>query len=1127
MDCPTCGSSNPDGKRFCGDCGAALALVCAGCGSSNPPGKKFCGDCGANLTVGPGIAPDPPSRTTRSGDPATLLPEVRAFEGERRQLTVMFCDLVGSTQLAARLDPEDLREVIRSYQDCCAGVIDRFEGHVAKFMGDGVLAYFGYPHAHEDEAERAVRAGLDIIAAIRNLKPRTSGPLAVRVGIATGLVVVGDLIGQGASQERVVVGETPNLAARLQGLAEPDSLVISRRTRRLIGGLFEVVDLGVQQVKGLAEPVRAWRVVAESRAESRFEALRGTGLMQLIGRDHEIALLLDRFERARDGEGQVVLLAGEAGIGKSRIVRALRERLDDESYTSISHYCSAYHQSSALYPVIGLLERAARFQPGDSAAERIEKLESLLALSTDDVSDVLPLIAALLSVPVDDRYPPLNLTPQRQKQKTLEILGDQLAGLAVAQPVLAVYEDVHWIDPSSLDLLDLVIDQVQSLPILVIITYRPEFNPPWTGYPHVTSLSLSRLTRRYGRAMVERVTGGKALPAEVMQQIVDKTDGVPLFVEELTKAVLESDLLREAEGRYELTGLLPPLAIPTTLQDSLIARLGRLAPVKEVAQIGAAIGREFSYELLAAVAPLREAELQDALLQLTRSELIFRRGVPPKATYTFKHALVQDAAYATLLRSRRQQLHMRIATVLENEFPATAEMEPDRLAQHYTEAGLLTQAVDCWRRAGQRSMARSATAEAIVQLSKGLELARELEEGAVRQRQELALQVALGSAFVAAKGFAAPETGAAYREAQALSHKLDDVMQLFAVIYGQCLFHLYRAEVAEAGASAAYLLSEAEKRSDLDLIFFAHRAMGVASLPRGRLADARRHLEQALELYDPVRHRTPAFVYAFDPRVVCLDYLARALLPLGFPDQALQRNQEALAVARDISHHNSMALPLFFGATLHQLLDDRPAVRAHAEELIQLATAEGFRFWLAGGLILQGWIMATGGEAEAGVRQMRQGIADWRGTGAEYLVPYFFSLLADAAARVGECEQALELLKDALTQVDRTEERWLEAELRRRQGELLLRTGGPDRQTAESCFRRAMEVAQSQSARLWEMRATLALCRLLAGEGRREEASTLLGPLYASCAEGFTMPDLISAEAMLRELDQPDSAVAR
>jgi class 3 adenylate cyclase/predicted ATPase len=1110
MECATCGSTNPAGKRFCGDCGALLALTCPCCGSVNPPGKKFCGDCGARLAaVGTAAPSDAPTAATPP----------RTAEAERRQLTVMFCDLVGSTELAGRLDPEDMREVIRAYHACCTEVIEGFDGFIAKFMGDGVLAYFGYPHAHEEDAERAVRAGRGIVEAIRRIDLPNAVQLQVRVGIATGLVVVGDLIGQGAAQEQAVVGETPNLAARLQELAGPGSVVISRRTRRLIGGLFELDDLGVRSIKGFVEPIQAWRVLDEGRAESRFEALRGKGLTPLVGREHELGMLLERFERAKDGEGQVVLLSGEPGIGKSRIIRALRERLDGERPMWLCHYCSPYHRNSVLHPIIGLLERAAGLERDEQPEQQVRKLEALLSLGTEDLKEAVPLVAALLSVPVGEPYELPAMTPQRQKQRTLELLIDQVEGLARRQPVLLLYEDVHWIDPTSLEAVGMVVDRVQHLPALAIITFRPEFAPPWTGYPHVTVLSLSRLTRRHGAAMVERVTGGKALPPEVMDQIVAKTDGVPLFVEELTKAVIESGLLDDRGDRFALTRPLPALAIPATLHDSLMARLGRLAPVKEVAQIGAAIGREFSHELIAAVAPLAEDELREALDQLLAAELIFRRGRPPDAIYTFKHALVQDAAYDTLLRGRRQQLHAWIGEVLEEKFAETVETAPELLAHHFTQAGLTERAVAYWLRAGQRALASAAIAEAIAHLSRGLELVPDLSDTARREHLELDLQLALGSAYVAVAGFSAPEVGAAYARARDLCEALGDLRQLFAVLYGLCLFHLYRSELNAARAPAMQLLQAAEREDDRDLLFFAHRAMGVACLPRGSFTSGRKHLDRALELYDPERHRLPSFVYAFDPQVICLDYLARALFALGYPEQALARNREALSQARELAHQNSVALPLFYGCMLHQVLGDRQQVQDGAAELIAIATQEGFRFWLAGGTVLQGWATADAGQPDAGIAQMRDAIEAWRETGAEYLVPYFLALMADAHHKQGDAARALQLLDEALARADRTEERWFEPELHRLKGEFLW--SWQDGAAAEACLRQAIEVARGQEARLWELRAATILHSIQAEQGGTSEVGAALASLYAWFTEGFALAPLARARALLHHSSAP------
>jgi class 3 adenylate cyclase len=569
----------------------------------------------------------------------------RAFaarEAERRQLTVLFCDLVGSTELSSRLDPEQMREVIGAYQASVAEVVRRWDGYVARDMGDGALVYFGWPQAHEDDAERAVCAGLELVQTVASLRPAASPVLQTRVGIATGHVVVGDLGSWGDRDS--VVGETPNLAARLQSLAEPGAVVISQATRRLVGGLFELHDLGSQRLKGFAKPLAVWRVSGESKAEGRFEARHTTGLTPLVGRSHDLGILLERWAWARDGDGQVVLLSGEPGIGKSRLVREVRERLTGEPHIRLLYQCSPHHTTSPLHPVIEQLERAAGFERDDSPENKLDKLEALLARGTDRLDEAVPLIAALLGIHIGDRYTLPELSPQRQKQLTLEALADQLGGLSAERPVLLVYEDIHWIDPTSLELLGLVVERIQRLPVLAVITFRPEFQTPWSAQPHVSALTLTRLGRRDGAAMVDRMVGGKTLPDEVSAQIAKKTDGVPLFVEELTKTVLESGLLKDAGDCYELFGPLPPLAIPATLQDSLMARLDRLGPVKEVARIGAAIGHEFSHTLLAAVARWSDAELQTAIDQLVASELIFRRGAPPGAAYSFKHALVQDAA---------------------------------------------------------------------------------------------------------------------------------------------------------------------------------------------------------------------------------------------------------------------------------------------------------------------------------------------------------------------------------------------------------------------------------------------------------------------------------------------------
>jgi class 3 adenylate cyclase/predicted ATPase len=1053
----------------------------------------------------------------RLSAPAEATPRARPAEAERRQLTVLFCDLVGSTELAARLDPEDLREIMRAYQAACTDVVCRFEGHVARFLGDGVLAYFGWPQAHEDDAERAVRAGLQLVEDVTRLEPGAGVRLQARVGVATGRVVVGDLISEGVSDKDAVSGDTPNLAARLQAIAVTASVVISPATRRLVGGLFELTDLGPQRLKGFAEPVSAWQVEGQVRAEGRFEARQTTSLTPLVGREEEIALLLRRWRRAQDGEGQVVLLSGEPGIGKSRIVWELREHIAAEPYVRLTYQCSPYHQTSPLHPVVEHLEPAAGFERDDPPEARLAKLEALLARGTDKLDQVVPLIAALLGVPIGERYPVLELTPQRRKELLLEALLEQLARLAAKQPVLVVNEDVHWIDPTTQELLGLAVARVQHLPVLLLITFRPEFMPPWAGQPHVGALRLSRLGQRDGAAMVDRVVGDKALPDEVTAQIVAKTDGVPLFVEELTKAVLESGLLADAGDHYELSGPLPPLAIPATLHDSLLARLDHLAAVKEVAQIGAAIGREFSYALLAAATDRPEDQLHDALDQLVSSELVFRRGTPPEATYSFKHALVQDAAYGTLLKTRRQHLHARIAQVLEQQFPEIAESQPALLAHHCTEAGLTANAVNYRRRAARLAVVQSAHLEAIAEATKGLEALAGLPDGPERRRQELDLQLALGRGFLIAKGEAAPETGSAYSRAVELCAQVDEIAQMFPALYGRLLFHWARGELLLAHELAHQFFEIAQDQDEPSARATGTRIIGMISVQLGRPSAARIYLEQALEQSSGC-HSTQAFIYPYHPRVDCLSYMSATFLTLGYPDQALSFVRQALAEAQVLGHPDSIAYAMAEAAGFYQDVGNVQAVQEQAEQLIALATEQGYPYFLAEGRLYQAWALGQQGRVGEAIRQMRQAISAMRVAHKGIGMPYRLLSLAGVHMRARQAPDGLDVLTEALSLVESTGERWFEAELHRVRGELLLRLPDPERIGAEGCFRHAIAVAQGQQAKLWELRAATSLAGLWGEQGRRSEAHDLLAPVYDWFTEGFDTADLKDAKALLDEL---------
>ena len=692
-------------------------------------------------------------------------------------------------------------------------------------------------------------------------------------------------------------------------------MVISQATRRLVGGLFELADLGPQRLKGFAEPLAAWRVEGEGRAEGRFEALHGEHLTPLVGREHELGILMERWAWAKDGDGQVVLLSGEPGIGKSRLIRALHERLGNERYTALSNFCSPHHINSALHPVIDLLGRAARLDRDAPAEKQLAKLEAVLARSSDRLDEVVPLLAALLGVPTGERYPTLSLTPEVQKRRTLEALVDQLAGLAARHPVLALYEDVHWIDPSTLELLSTVIERVRQLPVLVLITFRPEFQPPWTGHAHVTALTMGRLGRRQGADLVARVTGDKPLPAAVVEQIVAHTDGVPLFVEELTKTVLELGLLKDAGDQYELAGPLPPLAIPTTLHDSLMARLDRLAPVKEVAQIGAVIGRKFSHELLAAVSPLSAAELDTALEQLVSSELVFRRGAPPEATYTFKHALVQDAAYQSLLKSRRQRLHSEIADVLERGSLAVA---PEVLARHLTEAARTDEAVAYWHLAGRRAIELSASREAAGHYDRALALLRSLPQTPERNRTQLDLHLALGAAWIPSKGYASDEVRRAYTDALQMCDQVCEPEQRFRALRGLCSSHYARLELRESTKLASRLLSLARESGDPEHTLLAHRVMATVHIALPEHEIARQHLTLALDLYRPNLHRSYVLRYGEDPGFWCLCYMAWTSDWLGYRDRALNEIGQAITLARQLPARHPLAYVLANAALVHQ-----------------------------------------------------------------------------------------------------------------------------------------------------------------------------------------------------------------
>ncbi|MBI2740872.1 MAG: AAA family ATPase [Rhodospirillales bacterium] len=1067
-------------------------LICAACGAVDELGARFCGQCGAAL-----LNPTPSLR-----------------RAERRHLTVMFSDMAGSSALAERLDPEDLREVIRAFQDACVRAIARFDGFAAKFMGDGVMAYFGYPLAHEDDAERAVRAGLTVVDEVGGLTLQGAVRLDVRVGIATGLVVVGETVGEG---EQVVIGETPNLAARLQGAAETNAVVIAESTKRLLAGRFDLEDLGRQFLKGMASPVPSWRVLGERAAESRFEARQARRATGLFGRDREVDLIMDCWAATLRGEGRVVLLSGEAGIGKSRVVEALRQRIGEEPHTRIHCQCSPHHSNSPLHPVIAQLERAAGFAHDDTVGIKLDKLERLLMRSSSDIDRAAPLFATLLSLAFDGRYPALDLTPREQKERTLSALMNHLDGLAKQRPVLFVLEDAHWIDPTTLDLLTRTMDRVQRRPILLIVTFRPGFElhrDPTAS--HVTALTLDRLEQGDVVAMIDSLTDGKSLPTDVRDEIVAKTDGVPLFVEELTEAVLGSGLVEEAADRYVLRGPQAPLAIPATLHDSLLARLDHLGPAREVAQLAAVIGREFSWQLLDAVAPMHGEALGDALGRLVTAGLILASGAPPEATYVFKHALVQDAAYGSLLRSTRRQLHGRIARAITELTPQIVETQPELLAHHYGQAGLVDDAIAHGLKAARSAAKRSANEEAITHCTRALELLGTRPAGTERDRQELELLVALGVPTIAARGYMAADVERVYLRARDLCDAVSDTPHRFTVLRGLWNSAFMRKPLEQAQHLGAELLALANAQDDDTRRALACRAHGCSLFFRGEFGSARRAFCQAVDLWDIGKARAEILVYGEDPSVLCRSYGSWLLWFLGYPEESDAWIGQALADAGRLANPFIHAMALGLASALHVHRGEIPQALERADASSSLSSKHGFPQWTAYAQMCRGWARAALGQADVGIAEMEQGWADWQSLGARLATTHATVRLADACAQTARIAAGLDWIEIAVEHARTFRECFLEAEIHRVQGELLLGRGATAE--AEARLRRSMEVARLQKAKSLELRAAMILAQYWQREGRRRAAYDLVAPIFGWFSQGFDTPDLQKARALLDEL---------
>jgi class 3 adenylate cyclase/predicted ATPase len=1058
------------------------------------------------------------SKSQVPNTPGSLRPD----EAERRQVTVMFADLVGSTALSIGMDPEDLRDVFAAYTSCAEETVSKFGGNVAQYMGDGILVYFGYPHAHEDDAERAVRAGLELIAAVAGLK--TSDRQQVRVGIATGVVVVGNLTPS-------IVGETPNLAARLQSIAKPDTVVISEGTRRLLGHLFELEDLGTRDLKGIAAPAQVWAVLRPSSSTSRFEALHPSGMTTLVGREEEYELLRRRWSKAKEGEGQAVLLSGEAGIGKSHLTVAFTERLKGERFLRIRCFCSPQHTNSALYPIIDHVERSAGFSRDDALQAKLDKLDALLRQSWSSAEDSA-LFVDLLSLPNDGRYPVLELAPRQRRQTTMDALVRQVDIMSSSGPLLMIFEDAHWADPTSMELMGRLASHIASHRVLLVISFRPELEAPWIERANVTALTLNRLAPRDVDVMIDQIVGNNPLPAAVRQDIIERTDGIPLFVEEMTKAVLETGSEDEA-WRIAASVPSPAMAVPASLHASLMARLDRLGGSKELAQIGAAIGREFSHELLVGVASRPEAKLEMQLDRLIRAGLLFRQGVPPDATYLFKHALVQDAAYSLLLREPRRHLHARIAETLESKFSEIAENKPELLARHCAEAGDIEKAAALWGKAGQRSAERSALVEATQQLRRALDLIATLPSTPALRRDEIKLQVELITPLLHLRGYAAPETRAAVdrarllmERAEALGEPTEDPLLLFSVLYGLWVANLVGFNCEVMQELAVQFLALAEAQSATGPLMIAHRQMGLSLLHTGDIAEGRAHLDRAIAFYNPAEHRHLATRFGQDVGASSLAWRSLALLLLGYPDAALADTGQALKIGRDSAHAATLTYVLNFSVFQHVYCGHFAAANALIDEFNILKNQIGSESWTGWVLALRGCLLTlTGGPAEA-VQDIASGIVAMRSTGNTMWTPFFVSHLARAKAEIGQFDEALTNIHEAMAAVETTKENWFEAEINRVAGEIALLGTEPDAARAEAYFASALEIARKQQARSWELRAAMSMARLLCAQGKQERARDILAPVYGWFTQGFDTLDLREAKLLLGELaqDQPIDA---
>jgi class 3 adenylate cyclase/predicted ATPase len=1043
------------------------------------------------------------TKVARTGAEATS--PVQHREAEFRQITVMFCDLVGSTQLSEKLDPEDLQRIIDSYRRECSTAIRRYGGEVARYLGDGVLAFFGWPYAHEDDAPRAVHAALEIVSVVTKISESVT--LACRVGVCSGPVVVGEIRNSTASWSMDAVGETPNIAARLQTLAEPDTVLISESTRRLVSATFDLQGLGPQALKGITEPVRAYRVLAAKSAGSRFEAAHAGTLTPLVGRSSELRLLLDRWEKVKEGDGQVILLSGIPGVGKSRLLHELKSHVEEEPHILLHHQCSPYHNQSAFHPVIEQIEQAAHLIAREADADKITKLQAYLPRSTNSSIEPLLLIANLLSISTENQQHLSELTPQQIKNRTISTLVEMLLAFSVQRPTLCIFEDAHWLDASTLELLELMISRIAHARVLLIVSSRPEFRPTWLAHANVSTHSLTRLSQAEVKTMIRDLLRGGNMPQKLVDQIIEKADGVPLFIEELTSSTLSAPL-RETLGHTEQPA---SLRVPETLSDALMERLDRAAPSRRVAQIAAVIGREFSDDLLSAAARIDEEDMQSALSLLEQADIIYRVGISPFVRFAFKHVLLRDAIYDSLLKSKRQQIHADIAAILVHDFPKLVENQPEVLALHYQEASNHQMAIRYWFESGQRALAHSANVEAIANFRKALQLLNALPETPERIKQEIDIQLALGIPLIAVRGYTAAETREAFSRARTLCLRVGDIPEYFQALFGLWGNHWMCGKNDEALRMADEFLSRSRALSDPVLLMVANRVMGSTLLTLGDFQSSASHFEETIRLSTGREERPLYNLYMVGPRAASLLLLSWDLWILGYPDQALSRVSEALALGKDLGHPYTVAFAHYMTSVVHLLRGDAAHALESAERSFEMSQEQRFSLYAILSRISRGRAIGELGRLGEARVELTQGIDEARRNGVGFMLPMMDSWLADVHTKTGENEYALSFVERALTNIGDVTGRSWEAELHRQRAQILLALDPSKLREAESHLQKSIEVARGQSAKSLELRAATNLAELWRTQGRPDEARALLEPICHWFNEGAETADLRQA----------------